>query len=82
MGEDEIISPTQVQKILNRISVDMSGGKNKQGTSSVGGYDEYRQPIIDKKLDVVIGAAAFYADGDWGHAKGVPYKGARLEFSF
>tara|TARA_R110000782_G_scaffold89282_3_gene171739 strand:+ start:437 stop:679 length:243 start_codon:yes stop_codon:yes gene_type:complete len=77
----EPISVGQIQKILNRVSVDIAGFKDKQGTTVVSGYVEYRQPIT-KRLDAVIGAAAYQASGEWGDVEGVPFKQIKFEYNF
>ena len=77
----EVITSEQIKKILSRISLDVSGFKDKQGTTGVGGYVEYRQPIT-KRLDAVIGAAAYQASGEWGDVEGVPFKQIKFEYNF
>lgn len=85
MGDD-YITENQVTDMLKKItggSLDYSaGGFKNKGVTGVGAYVEYRQPLIDQKLDVVIKGAGHYVDWGTGHHKGIDYKGIELQYNF
>ena len=79
---DTALSYAQITEMVQRyVNIEGGGGKNKQGTSFVGGRAELTVPITDR-LDFTVNAAGYYADGDWGHAKAVTNKGIGLTYKF
>jgi hypothetical protein len=76
------ITKEQILKMIGTMNIDFGGFKNDKGTKVISGYVSYTQPIINKKLDLTIGAAGHYATGDWGTDKGIDYKGISLNYKF
>jgi hypothetical protein len=79
---DNKLTQEQVEKMLNRMNVNVGGFKNSRGTKVVYGSASYTQPIINKKLDLTIKASGHYATGNFGTDKGVGYKGISLNYNF
>jgi len=81
-----LLDDTVLNKILEkltggRLDYDVGGYSNK-GVSIVGGGMQYRQPIIENKVDLLIQGAGHYVDWGEGHHKGIDYRGVGLEISF
>jgi|TARA_R110002126_G_scaffold77015_1_gene192217 hypothetical protein len=76
------ITTDQAASWVDRLIIDVGGATEKGGVKGVGGYVQYTQPIIDKKLDITIGAAGHYVDWGSGNHKGIDYKGIDLTYKF
>jgi len=83
---DEIITDNQINAVLKKFtggSLEYNfGGSSNKSVTAIGGGIQYRQPIIENKVDLLIQGAGHYVDWGKGHHKGIDYRGVGLEIRF